>query len=226
MSLPEPSGRALVAGPFQTVKPATMSRFFRPASRTVFNTPLLSAALRQVSAGLLRGLGWRLEGDFPPDLQKAVVIGAPHTSNWDLPYMLMVAFAIRRPVHWLGKVQLFRFPFGGLMRWLGGVPVDRSRSNNLVDAAIACFQAQEESFFLVVPPEGTRSKVREWKTGFYYIAHGAGVPIVMAYMDHGCRQASVATLFHPSGDIESDMGRIRAFYAPFKGRNPGGLGQT
>jgi 1-acyl-sn-glycerol-3-phosphate acyltransferase len=129
-------------------------------------------------------------------------------------------------VHWLGKVQLFRFPFGGVMRWLGGVPVDRSRANNLVEAAVECFRAAGEPFFLVVPPEGTRSKVREWKTGFYYIAHGAGVPIVMAYMDHGCREASVAALFQPSGDIESDMKRIRAFYAPFKGRNPDGAGRS
>ena len=192
-------------------------RVFRPASRTVFDTPFLSALLRTASRLMFRLLGWRFDGRIPADLAQAVVIGAPHTSNWDLPYALMAAFAQGRTLHWLGKQQIFRFPFGGLMRWLGGIPVDRSRSNNLVDAAVRCFAIREQPLLLLVPPEGTRSQVRQWKTGFYYIALGAGVPVLMAYMDHSTRICGVRKLFHPGGDIEADMVAIRAYYSPFRG---------
>jgi 1-acyl-sn-glycerol-3-phosphate acyltransferase len=190
---------------------------FRPASRTIFNTPLLSPALRAVSRTMFRALGWRLDGLIPSDLRQAVVIGAPHTSNWDLPYALMAAFVLDRKLHWLGKAQIFRFPFAGLMRWMGGIPVDRSRSNNLVDAAVRCFADQRAPLLLLVPPEGTRKEVERWKTGFYFIALGAEVPVVMAYMDHATRTCGVNRLFHPTGNLESDMTDIRAYYAPFKG---------
>ena len=132
----------------------------QPASRTLFNTPLVTPALRAVARTLFRFLGWRFEGLIPTNLQQAVVIGAPHTSNWDLPYMLMAAFVLERELHWLGKAQIFRFPFGGLMRWMGGIPVDRSRANNLVDAAIQCFTAERAPLLLLVPPRapGRRSR--------------------------------------------------------------------
>lgn len=197
---------------------------FQPAPRTLFNTPLVTRTLRAIARTLFRFLGWRFEGVIPTGLQQAVVIGAPHTSNWDLPYMLMAAFVLERELHWLGKAQIFRFPFGGLMRWMGGIPVDRSRTNNLVDAAIQCFTAERAPLLLLVPPEGTRKAVTTWKTGFYYIALGAEVPVVMAYMDHGTRTCGVDRLFYPTGNIESDMADIRAYYAPFRGwsmRNAG-----
>ena len=89
---------------------------------------------------MFHALGWQFAGEFPTETKQAVVIAAPHTSNWDLPYALMAAFAMGRKVHWLGKMQIFRFPFSGLMRWLGGIAVDRSRSGNLVEAAIGCFK--------------------------------------------------------------------------------------
>ncbi|MEY3665819.1 MAG: hypothetical protein RLZZ153_2001, partial [Pseudomonadota bacterium] len=163
------------------------------------------------------GLGWRFEGAIPRELQQAVVIGAPHTSNWDLPFLLMAAFALNRKIHWLGKAQIFRFPFGRLMRWMGGIPVDRSRSNNLVDAAVQCFSDRQQPLLLLVPPEGTRSSVKQWKTGFYYIALGAQVPVVMAYMDYASRVCGVGRQFRPTGDVESDMTAIRTYYAPFRG---------
>ncbi len=197
---------------------------FDPAGYTVFDTPVLSAALRWLSGRFFSGLGWRFEGQIPNEVTQAVVIAAPHTSNWDLPYALLAAFALGRKVHWLGKAQIFRFPFRGLMRWLGGIPVDRSRSNNLVDAAVQCFRQSQTPLLLIVPPEGTRSAVRQWKTGFYYIALGAGVPVIMAYMDHGTRQCGASHVLQPSGDIEADMATIRNFYAPFRGwsrRNSG-----
>jgi 1-acyl-sn-glycerol-3-phosphate acyltransferase len=195
-----------------------MSRLiFNPAELTVFNTPILSPLLGWFCKRLFRTLGWRFDGEIPQHLNQAVVIGAPHTSNWDLPYALMAAFALGRKVHWLGKIQIFRFPFGGLMRWLGGIPVDRSRSNNLVEAAVQCFVESPKPLLLIVPPEGTRSAVREWKTGFYYIALGARVPVIMAYMDHATRSCGASRIFNPTGDIAADIAAIRSYYAPFKG---------
>ncbi len=191
---------------------------FQPARHTIFDTPILSRMIRWASSRILAGLGWRFDGVIPADLRQAVLIAAPHTSNWDLPYALMAAFVLGRKVHWLGKRQIFRFPFRGLMRWLGGIPVDRSRSNNLVDAAVECFKASSEPLLLIVPPEGTRSAVTRWKTGFYYIAQGACVPVVMAYMDHSTRICGASRVFHPTGDIDRDMAEIRLFYAPFRGR--------
>jgi 1-acyl-sn-glycerol-3-phosphate acyltransferase len=191
---------------------------FRPARTTIFDTPILSPVIRWASSRILSRLGWRFDGVIPPDLEKAVLIAAPHTSNWDLPYALMAAFALGRKVHWLGKQQIFRFPFRGLMRWLGGIPVDRSRSNNLVEAAVECFRDSSGPLLLIVPPEGTRSAVTRWKTGFYYIAMGAQVPVVMAYMDHSTRVCGASRVFQPGGDIDRDMVEIRQFYAPFRGR--------
>jgi 1-acyl-sn-glycerol-3-phosphate acyltransferase len=148
-----------------------------------------------------------------------VLIAAPHTSNWDLPYTLMTGFALRLNLYWMGKESIFRVPFGAFMRWLGGIAVDRSKSNNLVAASVEAIRAAAGPLQLVVPPEGTRSKTRYWKTGFYHIALGAGVPIVMAYMDYAEKRAGLGPVFHPTGDVERDMESIKAFYAPFKGRN-------
>jgi 1-acyl-sn-glycerol-3-phosphate acyltransferase len=148
-----------------------------------------------------------------------VLIAAPHTSNWDLPYTLMVAFHLRLNIYWMGKASIFRWPFRGVMMWLGGIPVVREKSNNLVAASVEALRAAAPPLQLVVPPEGTRSRTRYWKTGFYYIATGAGVPIVMAYMDYANKRSGLGPVFTPTGDIERDMEAIKAFYAPFKGRN-------
>ena len=187
--------------------------------RTIFDTPGVNTLLRGFSIAFLKLTGWKIEGSLPPDGQKSVLIAAPHTSNWDLPYTLMVAFVLRLNIYWMGKEQIFKPPFRGLMMWLGGIPVKRESANNLVAASVQAIQAAEGPLQLVVPPEGTRSKVRYWKTGFYYIATGAGVPIVLAYMDYERKLSGLGPVFHPSGDLEADMARIQDFYAPFKGRN-------
>jgi 1-acyl-sn-glycerol-3-phosphate acyltransferase len=187
--------------------------------KTIFDTPGVNTLLRAFSIAFLKLTGWKIEGSLPPDGQKSVLIAAPHTSNWDLPYTLMVAFALRLNIYWMGKEQIFRPPFRGLMMWLGGIPVKRESANNLVAASVQAIQAADGPLQLVVPPEGTRSKVRYWKTGFYYIATGAGVPIVLAYMDYERKLSGLGPVFHPSGDLEADMVRIQAFYAPFKGKN-------
>ena len=187
--------------------------------RTIFDTPLVNTALRGISVTVLRLLGWKVEGSLPPGCQKSVFIAAPHTSNWDLPFTLMVAFALRLNIYWMGKHQIFKFPFRHLMMWLGGIPVERNKSNNLVEASAQAIVNADGPVQLVVPPEGTRSKVRYWKTGFYYIALNAKVPIVMAYMDYSRKVSGLGPVFMPTGDIEVDMVAIKAFYAPFKGKN-------
>ena len=188
--------------------------------RTIFDTPVVNTVLRTFSMAFLKLTGWKIVGQLPADARKSVFIAAPHTSNWDLPYTLMVAFALRLNIYWMGKAQIFRWPFGPLMRWLGGVAVQREQANNLVAASVQALQTSDGPVQLVVPPEGTRSKVRYWKTGFYYIALGAQVPIVMSFMDYGNKVSGLGPAFVPTGDIEADMVAIKAFYAPFKGKNP------
>ena len=187
--------------------------------RTIFTTPVVNTLLRVFSIGFLKLTGWRVEGALPAHAAKSVLIAAPHTSNWDLPYTLMVAFALRLNIRWMGKQSIFRAPFGGVMRWLGGIPVNREQSTNLVAATAKAIREADGPLQLIVPPEGTRSKTRYWKTGFYYIAREAQVPIVMAYMDYERKLSGLGPLFEPTGDVDADMATIKAFYAPFKGKN-------
>ena len=186
---------------------------------TIFETPLLNSVMRGLSIGFLRLNGWTVHGSLPPDAPKCVMIAAPHTSNWDLPYTLMVAFALRLHIRWMGKASLFRFPFGPVMRWLGGIAVDRARTTNLVAASAAAIVAADGPLQLVVPPEGTRGKTRHWKTGFYFIALEARVPIILAYMDYHRKVSGLGPVFTPSGNLEADMAEIKRFYAGVKGRN-------
>lgn len=162
--------------------------------------------------------GWEIEGRMPLTT-RVVIIAAPHTTNWDLPFMLASAYQLGMRPSWLGKRQLFRFPFGWFMRMLGGVPVDRDKRTNLVEQAAKRF-GDVDRLFLVVPPSGTRSRAPHWKSGFYHIARAAGVPIVCTYLDYGRKRAGVGPVLMASGDIPSDMAKIRAFYAPMKGKFP------
>lgn len=187
--------------------------------RTLFTTPVISPLFKGLSWACLRLAGWTVEGQLPPHAHKSVLIAAPHTSNWDLPMTLMVAFSLGLHPRWMGKASIFRAPFGGFMRWLGGIPVDRSQSNNLVESSAQAIRESQQPLQLIVPPEGTRAKTRHWKTGFYYIALSAQVPIVMAYMDYSTQRSGLGPVFEPTGDVEADMARIKAFYAPFRGKN-------
>jgi 1-acyl-sn-glycerol-3-phosphate acyltransferase len=186
---------------------------------TLFSTPVVNTVLRAVSRIVLRLNGWTIEGSLPPQAAKAVLIAAPHTSNWDLPYTLMTGFVLNLNLYWMGKASLFALPFGPVMRWLGGIAVDRSKSNNLVAASAQALVEADGPVQLVVPPEGTRGKTRHWKTGFYFIALEAKVPIVLAYMDYERKAAGLGPLFVPTGDVERDMEEIKRFYAGVKGRN-------
>jgi 1-acyl-sn-glycerol-3-phosphate acyltransferase len=154
-----------------------------------------------------------------PACRRAVVVAAPHTSNWDLPYMLAVAYALGVKPSWLGKREAFRGPLGWVLRRLGGVPVDRGAPRGLVGEVVARF-AEAEELFLVIPPSGTRGRAEHWKSGFYHMARGAGVPIVCAYLDYGERVGGVGLVLTPSGSVRADMDRIRAFYASKRGKYP------
>ena len=186
--------------------------------RTIFTTPVVNSLLRAGSVAFLRLAGWKLQGHMPANIPKSVLIAAPHTSNWDLPYTLMVAFALRLNVCWMGKASIFRWPFGGVMRWLGGIAVDRDKSTNLVAASAVKLAAARGQMQLIVPPEGTRGHTRHWKTGFYYIAQQARVPIVLAFLDYERRVGGLGPIFQPTGEIERDLAEIKRFYAPIKGR--------
>ena len=187
--------------------------------RTIFDTPVVNTFLRAFSRITLRLTGWTVEGQLPDKATKSVLIAAPHTSNWDLPYTLMLAFSLRLRVYWMGKQSLFRTPFGGLMRWLGGIPVNRGQAGNLVALSAQAMRDADGPMQLIIPPEGTRGKTRHWKTGFYFIAQQAGVPIMLAFVDYGRKVGGLGPAFEPTGDIEQDMVRIKAFYAPIQGKN-------
>jgi 1-acyl-sn-glycerol-3-phosphate acyltransferase len=178
------------------------------------------AVARALAATYLRLIRWRVEGEFPAGIEKAVVVAAPHTSNWDMPHMLAVAFTLGFRPSWLGKKQMFRWPFGGFMRWLGGHPVDRSTPQGLVEQAARAF-ARSDGMMLVIPPSGTRGHRPYWKSGFYHIAREARVPILLSYLDYRRRAGGVGKVLMPSGDVVADMDVIRAFYADIVPRHPG-----
>lgn len=189
-----------------------------PLQRTVFRTPLIRSILRIAASLTLRMLGWRVVG-APPTAKKFVLCAAPHTSNWDFPLMLMVMLKLRMDVHWMGKNDLFRFPCGGLMRWLGGIPIDRSRNSNTVAQMIEIYASAEE-LAVLIPPEGTRAHVQRWKTGFYHIAYGAGVPIQLGFFDARTRSAGFGPLIYPNGNIDAELPSIQAFFADKEGLRP------
>ena len=168
---------------------------------------------------LLTILRWKFVGDFPLQLKKYVVIAAPHTSWVDFPIAILARMASGIMINYIGKDSLFKGPFGFFFRALGGAPVDRSKNNRLVDAIVDVFNSRDE-FRLGLSPEGTRKKVEKWKTGFYYIAKGANVPIVMATLDFGNKQIKISEPFYTTDDKDKDIEFLRNFFKNVKGKNP------
>lgn len=173
---------------------------------------------RRLARWILGLFGWEAEGDLP-DARKYVAIGAPHTSNWDFPVAILTMWAIGLEGRWVGKHTLFRPPFGWIMRKLGGLALNRETTQDFVSQMVERF-AEREELVLVIAPEGTRSRTPHWRTGFYWIAHGARVPIALGYLDYGRKRAGVARALVPSGDLEADFEEIRAFYAEQTGKRP------
>jgi 1-acyl-sn-glycerol-3-phosphate acyltransferase len=185
--------------------------------RTFFDTPILKHILRFVSLAWLRVFGWKAEGEYP-SAGKFVLIAAPHTSNWDMPYILFFAFYYRAKIYWMGKHTIFKKPFGTISRWMGGIPIDRSKSNNVVQKTVEQFN-EKKQLVIAIPPTGTRKKVLKWKTGFYYIALQAKVPIALGFLDYKKKIGGIGPLFYPTGDIEADMSEIMSFYEGITGKN-------
>jgi len=163
--------------------------------------------------------GWRVAGEFP-DVPKLVAIAAPHSTNWDVVWGLLVKVGLRLDVHFIGKREAFFWPLGPLLRNFGGIAIDRSAAHGVVGAMRQEF-ARHERFWLAIAPEGTRKKVTKWKSGFWHIARAAGVPIMPVYFHYPEKIVGLGPLFHPSDDLDADMARIREFYRPFVGRNRG-----
>jgi 1-acyl-sn-glycerol-3-phosphate acyltransferase len=155
--------------------------------------------------------GWTVDGRAP-EPRKFVVIAAPHTSNWDFLYFIGAADGLNLDLSFVGKKTLFRWPFARLMRDMGGIPVDRTKSTNYVDAMVQEFGRRSE-FMLTIAPEGTRRKTSGWKSGFYHIAMGAGVPLVCGFMDYERKVVGLGMTLWPTGDYEADLKTLFAYYA-------------
>ena len=161
-------------------------------------------------------MGWRLVGTFPK-IDRCVVIVVPHTSNLDFFLGLLIRRVLAEEFHFVAKKSLFKWPWGWYFRWVGGMPIDRSKSSNFVEA---CAQLITDSrkIHLTLAPEGTRKKVAEWKTGFYYIAKTANVPIVMVAFDYGKKEIKISDLQYPTDDKESDFKTYKSFFSGVKGK--------
>ena len=175
-----------------------------------------------IARWLLRLGGWTVVGGRP-DVPKAVVIAAPHTSNWDGYWGIVYKVAVGLDVHWFAKQALFWFPLGTLLRFFGGIPLDRKRAGSAVDVAIDLFR-QSDTLYFALAPEGTRSKTLYWKTGFHRIATGANVPVVLGFLDYGRRRIGLGPILKLSGDVQQDLEALRAFYADIDGRWPNKTG--
>lgn len=174
--------------------------------------------LSRICRFLLRLFGWQLIF-VPPPSSKTVVVGYPHTSNWDFPVTMLWRFATGFPLSWVAKQEMFANPFGGLFRRWGGVPLDRKRPDGFIEQMVETFQ-QREVFHLAIAPEGTRRKTDHWKSGFYRLSLAAGVPIGLAYLDYGQKRAGIERWIMPSGDRAADLAAIAAFYADKCGLHP------
>jgi len=169
-----------------------------------------SSVAQKIARAILRLMGWQTHV-VPPRTSRYLLIGAPHTSSWDLFVMLLLMAAERIPIRWMGKDTLFKGPVGIFMRAIGGIPVNRRERTSLVDQ-IAAIYDKHDDLIIGIAPEGTRSKTMHWRTGFYYIALQANIPVVMGYVDFSSKICGLGPSFMPSGDILADFEIIRDFY--------------
>jgi len=176
-----------------------------------------------LGSSFLKITGWEVEGVIH-DLPKCVMILAPHTSNWDFPFILAALYSLGIRFYWFGKKEIFRWPVGGFFKWLGGIPIHRGSRQNMVRQTVEIIQSREQ-IIIGVPPEGTRSKAEYWKTGFYHIAHQAQIPIVFAFLDYDRKVGGIGPIMNPTGDIDKDMITIRQFYSGITAKYPSEVGR-
>jgi 1-acyl-sn-glycerol-3-phosphate acyltransferase len=156
-------------------------------------------------------LGWQIQGSFDQQIKKSVVIVVPHTSWHDFYVGAFARKLLKTEINFIAKKELFKWPFGAYFKWMGGAPLDRTEGQNKVESIAAIFSKKEE-FRLALAPEGTRKKVERWKTGFYYIAMAAKVPIITVSFDYSKKVVSIGEPFYPTGNIEADLVKLHKFY--------------
>lgn len=176
-----------------------------------------------MALGLLQLFGWRTVMVWPPE-PKGLIIVYPHTSNWDFIVGMLFKIGHGLPANWIGKTEMFPAPFTGLLKWLGGIPVDRRRASGFIDALVAEFRARDW-MWVAIAPEGTRSHTDHLKSGFHQIAVAADVPVAFGYIDYATRTVGIDTYARMSGDREVDLRTIREFYADKHGRRPQHAGE-
>ena len=180
--------------------------------------------LQFLASAFLKLFGWDAVQGLPK-FKKYVLIGAPHTSNWDFVLAMLVALAIGLRFKWLGKHTLFKNPFGYVLKFFGGIPIDRTIHSSVIERVAEMFN-NSERLVIAITPEGTRSKTEFWKSGFYYIALNAKVPVAFAFLDYENKKIGVGDHFIPCGDIDADMQIIRNFYSGIKGKRPEKQGEV
>lgn len=181
-------------------------------------SPLPRARGARLARWALGIAGWTLEGRAP-SVPHCIIIGAPHTTNWDLAIALLTGAGLGFRLRWLGKSSIFRGPVGTLLRWVGGIPVDRSIRSGLVQSLVDRMKSEPE-LMLCIAPEGTRKFTGHWKSGFYRIALAADIPVVLGYCSYDKKVVGLGPAIHLTGDVDADMKTISAFYADKRGRHP------
>ncbi|MDH5711568.1 MAG: lysophospholipid acyltransferase family protein [Gammaproteobacteria bacterium] len=187
-------------------------------TKITHNAPATGIIKYWIGRLLLAVLGWQVGGQLPQD-KKFILIGSPHTSNWDLPIGLAFIYMYRLKARWLGKHTLFKWPYGLFMRALGGIPVDRSQSHGVVGQIADEFR-RSEKLVIILAPSGTRTKMPHWKSGFYHIAQQANIPVVCGYLDYKNKVANFGYTFVPTGNVKEDMDRVREYYKGIEGKYP------
>lgn len=172
-----------------------------------------------LSKVILKAFGWRVAGHIPADLKKSIMIAAPHTSNWDLLFARCAFYIMDVDLRYTIKKEAMIGPLGWILKNLGALPVDRSKNNSLVSAMIDILNNADE-MVIMITPEGTRKYQPRWRKGFYHAAMGAGVPIILGYLDYPNKEAGVGPIFYPTGDVEGDIEKIKDFYRTKKGKYP------
>lgn len=168
---------------------------------------------------ILKIAGWKVIGGIPPEVPKCVVAVAPHTSNWDFVLGRLAFWQLGVKARFLIKKELFFWPLGPIIKWLGGIPVDRQKRGNLVDQVAAMFK-EHNSLYIAITPEGTRKLVKDWKRGYYYIALKARVPIALGVLDYHKKEGGVVKILNPSGNFEEDSKMVEEVYRGVGARYP------
>ena len=183
---------------------------------TLFNTPVITSFFYLLAVAWLRIAGWKTKGT-PSGESKFVMIAYPHTSNWDVPFTIAICLAYRLKIYWMGKSSLFWGPMGPVMKWLGGIPINMDKSENVVQRTVDAFN-QSDNLVIAIAPEANRAYVQKWRTGFYHIAVGANLPIVLGFLDFEKKEGGYLKSFLPSGDLDADLAEIKAQYRGIKGK--------